>query len=108
MRIDDGVVLFLNGTELIRQNIPMGPTTVRTHSIWRVEGADEKVYHHLVVPATALKHGRHVLSAEVHQINVVSSDLFFDLQLATTDEQPGALPRCPRTSATLRPTASGP
>ena len=40
------------------------------------------------MPATALKPGRNVLAAEVHQINAVSSDLFFDLQLTASDELP--------------------
>jgi hypothetical protein len=97
MRIDDGAVVYLNGHELIRENIPTGPTTVRTHTIWRVEGADEKIYQRYIVPATALQPGRNVLAAEVHQFNAVSSDLFFDLQLATTNEQPVA-----RTTAAAR------
>ena len=35
MRIDDGVVVYLNGRELVRQNLPTGPITVRTQAIRR-------------------------------------------------------------------------
>ncbi len=97
MRIDDGVAVYLNGNELIRYNLPAGPLSVRTHTVWRVEGAEEAVYHRYVVPATALRRGGNVLAAEVHQVNVVSSDLFFDLQLTTSDEEPVA-----RTTAAAR------
>lgn len=87
MRIDDGVVVYLNGRELVRQNLPAGPMTVRTRAVGRVEGAEERIYQRHVVPATALKAGRNVLAAAVHQINAVSSDLFFDLQLTASAEE---------------------
>ncbi len=88
MRIDDGAVVYLNGRELVRQNLPSGPLTVRTHAVSRVDGADETVYRRYLLPAAALQPGRNVLAVAVHQINAVSTDLFFDLQLSTTDEVP--------------------
>jgi hypothetical protein len=86
MRIDDGVVVYLNGRELVRQNMPSGPMSVRTRAVTRIEGPEETIYHRHALPATALRAGRNVLAAEVHQFNAVSSDLFFDLQLAASDE----------------------
>ena len=83
MCIDDGVVVYLNGRELVRQNMPAGPITATTRAVRRIEGNEETVYRRHVVPAAALVPGRNVLAAEVHQINGGSSDLFFDLQLST-------------------------
>jgi hypothetical protein len=86
MRIDDGAHVYLNGRELVRYNLPTGPTHVRTPALRRIEGAEEWIYQRHVVPATALQRGRNVLAVAVHQINAVSSDLFFDLQLTASAE----------------------
>lgn len=88
VRVDDGVVLYLNGRELVRQNLPAGPTTGRTRALRRVDGAEESVYQRHVVLPTALQRGRNVLAAAVHQFNAASSDLFFDLELTASEEVP--------------------
>lgn len=88
MRIDDGVIVYLNGREIVRQNMPAGVPTVKTGAAARVEGPEEREYARHVLPAAALRPGRNVLAAEVHQVNAVSSDLFFDLRLTVSDEAP--------------------
>ncbi|MEB3200619.1 MAG: metallophosphoesterase [Synechococcaceae cyanobacterium] len=85
---DDGLVVYLNGTEVLRNNIAANPsfTTLATSAI---AGADEStpVQASLSVaslPAGLLRTGRNVLAAEIHQSGATSSDISFDLKLAAS------------------------
>lgn len=77
---DDGVAVYLNGMEIIRDNLPAGPLEFTTTAL--VPGVDENAYHQFVRASSALLEGRNVLAAEVHQVDAASSDVGFDLELA--------------------------
>ncbi|MES2692832.1 MAG: EDR1-related protein [Verrucomicrobiota bacterium] len=96
LRVDDGAVLYLNGQELVRSNLPKGPLTRTTPAQRRIDGPEEALYRRHSVPATLLVPGRNVLAVEVHQVNAASSDLFLDLslQLDVAEAKPPA-PRLP-------------
>jgi secreted PhoX family phosphatase len=76
---DDGIAVYLNGTELFRDNLPAGPLTHQTLALSAVASADENTFFRFAVPATALKAGLNVLAASVHQDDPGSSDLSFDM-----------------------------
>lgn len=78
---DDGVVLYLNGVELLRDNLPAGPLAGVLAPV-AVGGADETAWRSFLVPATALQPGVNVLAAEVRQSAANSTDLGFDLRLS--------------------------
>jgi hypothetical protein len=78
---DDGAIVYLNGTELWRSNLPEGPVVAGTPAINSVGGADEDRFFVLTTNASALRAGRNVLAVEVHQQAPDSSDLSFDLEL---------------------------
>lgn len=84
MRRDDGAVVYLNGKELIRTNMPAGE--IKYNSL-ATDSRTDTTYHCYPVDASALLWGDNVIAVEVHQILPSSSDLFFDLQLLaeTTD-----------------------
>lgn len=93
VRRDDGVVVYLNGTEVFRQNMPAGPVTHATLASTPVDGADEVTYFPETTPATALLTGRNVLAVEVHQSAANSPDLGFDLAVTGSRVTPvGPLP----------------
>ena len=78
---DDGAVVYLNGTEIFRSNMPGGtilPTTLASAS---VNNADESTYYLGGVPGSALVNGTNWLAVELHQATADSSDLSFDLRL---------------------------
>lgn len=81
VRRDDGVVLYLNGVELFRDNMPAGPITYNSMALTAIAGADESAWNKFVVSATHLVSGLNVLAASVHQDRVTSSDLTFDLYM---------------------------
>jgi hypothetical protein len=87
---DDGVVVFLNGREVFRYNLPSGTLSHGSRALRAIGPAaeDERRYHPFVVPADVLADGENVVAVSVHQVNATSSDLAMDLELtALTSEQ---------------------
>ncbi|WCJ59442.1 Ig-like domain-containing protein [Fontisphaera persica] len=76
---DDGAVIYLNGTEVNRQNMPTGTITYNTYAS-APAGDDGTVYYEANI-ANLLVPGTNVLAVEVHQNSATSSDLSFDLEL---------------------------
>lgn len=78
---DDGAVVYLNGTEVFRSNMPQGTINYLTPASNVVGGGDESAYFEHTVDPALLREGNNVLAVEVHQQNTGSSDLGFDLEL---------------------------
>jgi hypothetical protein len=78
---DDGVIVYLNGASLWRNNMPAGLIGYRTLASTNVSGAAEDTFYSADLAPTALRNGINVLAVEVHQSSRTSSDLSFDLQL---------------------------
>ena len=77
---DDGCVVYLNGVELGRSNMPVGDiywdtwsaaVTTNEYDWWGIS----------VDPAVTIQPGINVLAVSVHQANSTSSDVSFDLEL---------------------------
>jgi hypothetical protein len=81
---DDGAVLYLNGLEMYRTNMPPGEIGPGTPAASGVRGSGE--WMETVVPAAMIRPGTNVVAAEVHQIRLDSSDVGFDLELIGSDE----------------------
>jgi hypothetical protein len=82
---DDGAIVYLNGVELLRENMPPGVVTDDTYSTAIVGSPDQNTYFQRRSEAAhLLRPGRNVLAAEIHQCNATSSDLYFDFSLTTT------------------------
>lgn len=82
VRRDDGVVMYLNGTEIMRDNMPTGMISFATLAATAVIGAAETNYFRFDFPLGAgIMSGHNVLAAEVHQASLDSSDLGFDAAL---------------------------
>ncbi|MFM8357042.1 MAG: lamin tail domain-containing protein, partial [Verrucomicrobiota bacterium] len=78
---DDGVIVYLNGREVLRDSMPEAAVTFSTLATATIGGADETTPIERLVDPTLLVAGENVLAAEVHQVNATSSDLGFDLAL---------------------------
>ena len=83
---DDGAVIYLNGTEVGRSNLPEGVVTADSLASRDVEGNFEHRYFDLVAPAELVVDGTNVLAVEIHQASPSSSDLGFDLWLGDVDD----------------------
>jgi hypothetical protein len=78
---DDGVALYLNGWELLRDNLPEGALGFGTLATAAIGGADETNWLTFTVSGAALTPGWNLLAAEVHQAAATSSDLGFQVEL---------------------------
>ena len=83
LKYDDGAAVYLNGVELIRQNLA---NNAGSRDLATASNDDENTYVNFVVPADALTAGRNVLAVEVHQRRDSSSDVSFDLALRTAPQ----------------------
>lgn len=77
---DDGVAVYLNGTEIFRNNIIPGANYF-SHALQGISGADETTYLTSAVAANTLQTGNNVLAVEIHQSSPTSSDTSFDMEL---------------------------
>lgn len=78
LRRDDGAVVYLNGIEVMRSNMPAGTVTYDTFA---AESIDDRGYQTAEVDGDLLVPGTNVVAVEVHQSDEGSSDLTFDLAL---------------------------
>lgn len=78
LRRDDGAVVYLNGVEVTRDNLPDGPLTSATRALNNVFGTSERTAFDLPLPVTALAEGDNTLAVAVHQVNPNSTDMVFD------------------------------
>jgi hypothetical protein len=83
---DDGAVVYLNGREILRSNMPRGDVEFGTLASDSTD--DENEFRTFLVEASGLVAGDNVLAVEVHQAAASSSDLGFDLELATLAAEP--------------------
>lgn len=81
LMVDDGAVVYLNGQEVVRNNLPAGEIGYRTLAEDAIGGAAESAFTTYQLPATGLVSGDNVIAVEVHQSDVASSDVSFDLAL---------------------------
>ena len=78
---DDGAIVYLNGTEVFRSNMPEGSVSSTTFASSVVGGGDETTFFPRQVDPALLRDGKNVVAVELHQVNAGSSDLAFDFEL---------------------------
>ncbi|HWI55712.1 MAG TPA: Ig-like domain-containing protein, partial [Bacillota bacterium] len=81
---DDGAVVYLNGKEVFRSNMPEGPIDYLQLATNTVSGIEETMYYPQGVDAALVRDGTNVLAVEVHQASRDSTDVSFDLAFAGT------------------------
>jgi Glycosyl hydrolase family 26 len=79
--VDDGALVWLNGQELARFNLPDGRIRYTTMASSTRSGGAESRFEQLPASAAALRTGTNVIAVQVHQATLDSSDLSFDLGL---------------------------
>ena len=78
---DDGAVVYLNGQEVVRTNMPGGTINFDTYAAGTVGGGDETTFFEFDIDLARLRTGSNTLAVEIHQGNGGSSDISFDLEL---------------------------
>ena len=95
---DDGGIVYLNGTEIFRSNMPQGPASFTDFAANIVNVPQESEYYSTNVPLALLVNGSNVVAVEIHQGNNTSSDVSFNLELLPN------IPPAPPTIAITSPT----
>jgi hypothetical protein len=78
---DDGAVVYLNGTEIYRQGMPVGAITSTTLATASVGEPNERVWTNVNVSSAQLLAGNNALAVEIHQVAITSSDIAMNLLL---------------------------
>ncbi len=78
---DDGAVVYLNGQEVWRDNLPAGGLTATTPAINSISGASESVQITKTINPALMVEGVNVLAVEIHQSAADSSDISFNFEL---------------------------
>ena len=81
---DDGAVVYVNGVEVARDNLPAGTVTGATRASANRSGAAESEIHTFSIPPSLVHTGTNTIAAEVHQDAPTSSDLSFQAALSST------------------------
>jgi len=84
---DDGAVIYLNGVEIVRSNMPTGVVGFTTLASAAVNGAAESQWFVVPVDPSLLVPGTNVMAVEVHQSSATSSDVSFDFELIAAPTQ---------------------
>jgi hypothetical protein len=75
---DDGVAVYLDGTEVLRSNLE---TDAKFSDRALAAGVTENIWQTFMI-TNALRSGTNTVAVEVHRASVAEEDLSFDLQLA--------------------------
>jgi hypothetical protein len=95
---DDGAIVYLNGIEILRTNLPAAPAIVshQTLASTAIGNAAEGTWLQVAIHPCLLELGSNVIAVEVHQSSPTSSDLSFDLSLRPiAGPRPACLDPCP-------------
>lgn len=78
---DDGAVVYINGMEVLRSNMPEGEIFFSTLAAGSVGGSEESIFREIpILPETPVL-GVNTIAVEIHQSAQTSSDISFDLDL---------------------------
>jgi len=84
MKRNDGIVVYINGVERVRDNMTYGATinynSLATTNI--TPGADEAITYTL--PTSLFTSGNNTIAVEVHLANAASNDMSFDMEVTAS------------------------
>lgn len=78
---DDGAVVYINGQEVVRDNMPSGTISYTTLADNDIFWPFEDDWHSFTISAAHLVAGTNVIAVEIHQESGSSSDISFNLKL---------------------------
>lgn len=88
LKCDDGAVVYINGHEVIRENLPDGEITYATTALDAISGGAETNFTRYTISPESLHSGENLIAVEIHQVNATSSDISFDLELTAMNKTP--------------------
>jgi hypothetical protein len=74
-------VVWLNGRELFRTNLPTGPVMFATPATTNLTGDPANIYYQTNIAGTNLVAGTNVVAVELHQSSLTNGTMGFDMEL---------------------------
>ncbi|MCF8259815.1 MAG: CotH kinase family protein [Melioribacteraceae bacterium] len=85
---DDGAIVYLNGNEIVKTNMPDGEISYNTYaSGWDIS---EDSFSSFIIAPEFLQTGENVIAVEIHQASGSSSDISFNLTLNSRSQGNGS------------------
>jgi hypothetical protein len=82
---DDGAVVYINGTEVVRNNLPpTGTLNYNTTALSSISGAQESALVVTSLPPSLFVAGPNLIAVAVHQAASSGDDMSFNLELTAT------------------------
>ena len=78
---DDGAVVYVNGVEAFRSNLPEGVINFETYALTGLVYSNETTPASVALNSASFVDGYNLIAVEVHQFEPASPDLSFDLQI---------------------------
>ena len=100
---DDGAVVYLNGREVLRDNMPDGAIDAGTTAVGAIGGGDESAFSRFPLNPDILVAGTNVIAVSVHQADAGSSDVSFDLDLTGLESRVAGTPPAAPADLTATP-----
>ncbi len=88
LKKDDGAVVYVNGTEIVRSNMSQGTVSYTTLAYGAIDGSEENLRFDQIFPKTTFITGANTIAVEVHQNAATSSDISFEMELTGLDATP--------------------
>lgn len=76
LHVDDGAIIYINGKEVTRYNMPQGDVNYKTNAESNLR-SNESFY----IPMEFINDGENTIAVEIHQRDENSSDVWFDFKL---------------------------
>lgn len=100
---DDGAIVYVNGVEVARDNMPGGAIDFQTYAASGVAGGAESEARAFTIPAAVIQPGTNTVAVEVHQVGAGSSDI--SMSALINAWAPAGTPTTTTTSTTTTTTA---
>jgi len=88
IRRDDGVIIYINGVEVLRSNMPSSGISYSTFSS-SCAVDNGSVWQQFDISPNYFTNGNNLIAVELHQCNLTSSDLLFNLRMIGSKSMAG-------------------
>ncbi len=88
----DGAIVYLNGREIHRVDLPAGAVNGDTTATRKLTGLEREVFLPVKLDPENLRHGKNVVAVEVHLNSPECDDINFGLELFANDAESGFPP----------------
>jgi len=86
---DDGARVFVNGREMIRDNMQRWSVGAYATAVEDVDGLNESTWYSYSLNPARFRNGENVIAVDIHQSAGTSPDISFDLQLLAHSNRTG-------------------